>query len=70
LTFSFAFRGKLWLPRSPKITFIVLDERAGREQHRAKPFLVTDEEEHHFCIDQKKMGKRVEKIRADNLIWE
>jgi ATP-dependent RNA helicase RhlE len=29
--------------------------------------LVTDEEEHHFYIIQKKMGRKVEKIDADTL---
>jgi hypothetical protein len=54
MTFSFAFVVNYGYRVHLKITFTALDERAEREQHRAKPFLVTDEEEHHFYIIQKR----------------
>lgn len=53
------------LPRSPK-DYIHRIGRTGRAGATGEAIsLVTDEEEHHFYIIQKKMGKRVEKINAD-----
>ncbi len=53
------------LPRSPK-DYIHRIGRTGRAGATGEAIsLVTDEEENHFYIIQKKMGKRVEKINAD-----
>jgi ATP-dependent RNA helicase RhlE len=53
------------LPRSPK-DYIHRIGRTGRAGATGEAIsLITDEEEHHFYIIQKKMGKRVEKINAD-----
>ena len=53
------------LPRSPK-DYIHRIGRTGRAGATGEAIsLVTDEEEHHFYIIQKKMGKRVQKINAD-----
>lgn len=53
------------LPRSPK-DYIHRIGRTGRAGATGEAIsLVTDEEEHHFYIIQKKMGQRVEKINAD-----
>ncbi len=53
------------LPRSPK-DYIHRIGRTGRAGAMGEALsLVTDEEEHHFYIIQKKMGKRVQKINAD-----
>ena len=50
------------LPRSPK-DYIHRIGRTGRAGAMGEAIsLITDEEEHHFYIIQKKMGKRVEKI--------
>lgn len=54
------------LPRSPK-DFIHRIGRTGRAVATGKALtLVTEEDEHHFYIIQKKMGKRVEKIATDD----
>lgn len=53
------------LPRSPK-DYIHRIGRTGRANASGEAIsLVTEEEEHHFYIIQKKMGKRVEKIDSD-----
>lgn len=55
------------LPRSPK-DYIHRIGRTGRAGATGEAIsLVTEEEEHHFYIIQKKMGKRVNKIFADEL---
>lgn len=54
------------LPRSPK-DYIHRIGRTGRAGATGEAIsLVTDEEEHHFYIIQKKMGKRVEKISTND----
>jgi ATP-dependent RNA helicase RhlE len=53
------------LPRSPK-DYVHRIGRTGRANASGEAIsLVTEEEEHHFYIIQKKMGKRVEKIDSD-----
>jgi ATP-dependent RNA helicase RhlE len=55
------------LPRSPK-DYVHRIGRTGRANASGEAIsLVTDEEEHHFYIIQKKMGRKVEKIDADTL---
>lgn len=54
------------LPRSPK-DYIHRIGRTGRAGATGEAIsLVTDEEEHHFYIIQKKMGKRVEKVATED----
>ncbi|MCL4130844.1 UNVERIFIED_CONTAM: hypothetical protein GTU68_020595 [Idotea baltica] len=54
------------LPRSPK-DYVHRIGRTGRAGAMGEAIsLVTDEEEHHFYIIQKKMGKRVEKIDTED----
>jgi ATP-dependent RNA helicase RhlE len=55
------------LPRSPKdyIHRIGRTGRAGSEGEAIS--LISEEEEHHFKVIQKKMGRRVELIDAKNL---
>jgi ATP-dependent RNA helicase RhlE len=55
------------LPRSPK-DYIHRIGRTGRAGAMGEAIsLVTNEEEHHFYIIQKKMGKRVEKIDTEGM---
>lgn len=55
------------LPRSPK-DYVHRIGRTGRANATGEAIsLVTDEEEHHFYIIQKKMGRKVEKIDAETL---
>lgn len=55
------------LPRSPK-DYVHRIGRTGRANATGEAIsLVTDEEEHHFYIIQKKMGWKVEKIDAETL---
>jgi ATP-dependent RNA helicase RhlE len=55
------------LPRSPK-DYVHRIGRTGRANASGEAIsLVTDEEEHHFYIIQKKMGRKVEKIDAESL---
>jgi ATP-dependent RNA helicase RhlE len=55
------------LPRSPK-DYVHRIGRTGRANTCGEAIsLVTDEEEHHFYIIQKKMGRKVEKIDAESL---
>ncbi|QMW00727.1 DEAD/DEAH box helicase [Spirosoma foliorum] len=50
------------LPRSPK-DYVHRIGRTGRAEAKGKAFsLITPDDEHHFKIIQKKMGKRVEQI--------
>lgn len=54
------------LPRSPK-DYVHRIGRTGRAGAMGEAIsLVTDEEEHHFYIIQKKMGKRVEKVATED----
>lgn len=54
------------LPRSPK-DYVHRIGRTGRAGAMGEAIsLVTDEEEHHFYIIQKKMGKRVEKVETED----
>lgn len=56
------------LPRSPK-DFIHRIGRTGRAENPGKAItFVSEEEEHHFKIIQKKMGKQVETIDGDLLM--
>jgi len=55
------------LPRSPK-DYIHRIGRTGRaDAHGEAISLVTPEEEHHFKVIQKKMGKPVRRISAENI---
>ena len=55
------------LPRSPK-DYVHRIGRTGRAEAAGKAIsLVTPDEEHHFYIIQKKMGKRVPQIETDEL---
>ena len=55
------------LPRSPK-DYVHRIGRTGRANASGEAIsLVTVEEEHHFYIIQKKMGRKVEKIDAETL---
>lgn len=55
------------LPRSPT-DYIHRIGRTGRAESPGEAIsLITDEEEHHFYIIQKKMGKKVTKIDAETL---
>jgi ATP-dependent RNA helicase RhlE len=55
------------LPRSPK-DYVHRIGRTGRANATGEAFsLITPEDEHHFKIIQKKMGKWVDRIDAENL---
>jgi len=55
------------LPRSPK-DYIHRIGRTGRAENPGKAIsLITREEEHHFYIIQKKMGKRVQIIDSSTI---
>jgi ATP-dependent RNA helicase RhlE len=55
------------LPRSPK-DYVHRIGRTGRANATGEAIsLITEEEEHHFYIIQKKMGRKVEKIDAEEI---
>jgi len=55
------------LPRSPK-DYVHRIGRTGRAESSGEAIsFITDEDEHHFKIIQKKMGKRVTKINSDTI---
>ncbi len=55
------------LPRSPK-DYVHRIGRTGRAENRGEAItFITEEDQHHFKIIQKKMGKWVKKINADEI---
>ncbi len=55
------------LPRSP-LDYVHRIGRTGRANEQGKAIsLITEEDEHHFKIIQKKMGRRVEMIATDHI---